>query len=622
MKKQSTSISEIEKRLLAVLKTTLSSIYPHGKVEGREFHLGDVDGNPGKSLSINLTTGLWGEFSGGPQGRILKFFAYRNGNDFVKGLDEVRRILKMPPVPASNKYKRPVKDWLEDVDYKSGPMRYLINERGISRSILSACKVRANDSEYIFIGHDEDNKLCYAQYTKRTPDGEKHVRFSKKSKLPLWGMHTMRSLSIDGTVIITEGVIDAMTFRSAGMFAVSIPSGINNTDWIEHSWNWLSQFETIYLCLDYDEAGQKEIDAVAGRLGIHRCKKMILPAKDANQVMLTNKENWAQLLKDAYREALDFSPEKRVRAGDIKDRVMQAIAEGPIKDTGDLLLGWHFEASKLVRRPLNFRVRPHEYTVWSGYAGGGKSTFLFQLAAYNIFCLGQKVALASLEEPVEKVITTILTQALGGFPNIDDSTFEKAYKIIDENLIVFNELGLSSLDEILEFFEFAVKKDGVQHCILDSIMCTDIDVDGDKAEVNDKVKQIIQSLNSTRAHYHIVAHCTKGDDEDFQTMPKMRDIKGIQEITARAHNVIIVWRNKVKEASLEKSIHDRAHDSDFKIAEVERKQRDQFDAILKIVKNRNGKKTGQIRLWFNPDCDRYRPFPEESGDVAYFPFTE
>lgn len=622
MKKENTSISEIEKRLLVSLRTTLSQLYPSGKVEGKEFKIGNVEGDAGGSLSINLSTGLWADFAAGPKGRILKFFAYRNGNDFVKGLDEVRKILKMPPAPASNKYKRPPKDWLEDVDYDSPPIKYLMKSRGIPRAILSACKVRTKDNAYIFIGHDEENKLCYAQYTERTKDGDKKVSFSKKSKLPLWGMHTMRSLNIDGSVIITEGVIDAMTFRAAGMFAVSIPSGINNTDWIEHSFNWLSQFETIYLCLDYDEAGQAHIAEIAGRLGIYRCKKVILPAKDANEVMLSNPDNWTQLLKDALKESNDFSPEKRVRPNDIKDRVLQAIQEGPIKDQGDLLLGWYFEPSPLVKNPLNFRIRPHEYTVWSGYAGGGKSTMLFQLVAYSIFVLGQKVALASLEEPVEKVIITILTQTLGVFPDAESKLFDKAYKILNEHLIVFNELGLSPLDEILEFFEFAVKKDGVKHCILDSIMCTDIDVDGDKAEVNAKIKQIIQSLNNTKAHYHIVAHCTKGDDEDFGSIPKMRDIKGIQEITARAHNVIIVWRNKIKEASLEKSVHDRAHDSDFKIAEVQRKQREQFDAIIKISKNRNGKSLGQIRVWFDQNSNRYRPCYDTAGDIPYFSVTE
>jgi twinkle protein len=617
MKKENTSISEIEKRLLVSLRTTLSQLYPNGRVEGKEFSIGNVEGDAGASLKINLSTGLWADFAAGPKGRILKFFAYRNGNDFVKGLDEVRKILKLPPVPASNKYKRPPKDWLEDVDYDSKPIKYLTKVRGIPRAILSACKVRTKDNAYIFLGHDEDNKLCYAQYTERMSNGEKKVTFSKKSKLPLWGMHTMRSLATDGHVIITEGVIDAMTFRSAGMYAVSIPSGINNTDWIEHSWNWLSQFETIYLCLDYDEAGQANISEIAGRLGIYRCKKVILPCKDANEVMLTHKDTWVQLLKEALKDANDFSPEKRVRPVDIKDRVVQAIQEGPIKDQGDLLLGWYFEPSALVKKPLNFRIRPHEYTIWSGYPGGGKSTILFQLAAYNIFVLGQKVAIASLEEPVEKVIIKMLTQALGKFPELDTKEFEKAYKILDEHLIVFNELGISPLDEILEFFEFAVKKDGVKHCILDSMMCTDIDVDGDKAQVNEKIKQIIQSLNTTKAHYHIVAHCTKGDDEDFGTIPKLRDIKGIQEIAARAHNVIIVWRNKIKEGSLEKTIHDRNHDSDFKVTEIERKQRDQFDAIIKVAKNRNGKSCGQIRVWFDQDTDRYRPCPEITGDIAY-----
>lgn len=615
----SNALNELEKKVLLTLRPILTQLYPKGEIRGKEFLLGNVEGDAGTSLSINMVTGLWGEFaSSGSQGRILKFFAYRNGGDFAKGIEEVRSLLKLPPNPISNKYKRPKKDWLEDVDYTSTPLTYLLKDRKIPRSVLSASKVRENGKEYIFIGHDEEGKLCYAQYISRTPDGDKKVRFSVKSKLPLWGMHTMRRLaSHSGSVVITEGVIDAMTFRAMDVFAVSIPSGINNKDWIQHSWNWLSQFETIYLAFDYDEAGQEDITEIAARLGIHRCKKVIIPEKDANACLQAHPDNWTQLLRKYLDEAIDFAPPKRLTANEIKDKVIQSIAEGPLMDRGDLLLGWHFEKSKLVPRPINFRFRPQEMTIWSGYAGGGKTALLLQHAAYCMCVLGEKVAIASLEEPSENVITILLSIILNEYPDPSTKKFERAYKIINDKLILFNELGMSPLKEILDFFEFSVRKDGVKHCILDSIMCTDIDIDGDKAEVNAMVKTIIQSLNATRAHYNIVAHCVKGDDEDWSTMPKQKDIKGIQEITARAHNVMIVWRNKVKESSLEAIANQRNKDDDFKATEAERKRIEQPDTIIKITKNRNGKKIGQIKAWYNLDTGRFRPTPYESDDGPY-----
>jgi twinkle protein len=614
MKPKDTTLDDIEKKLLGSLRETLTALYPKGRVEGSELVLGDISGESGKSLKINLKTGLWADFSRGQSGRILKLFAYRNGGDFKKGMDEVRQLLKLPPVPASNKFKRPKKDWEDDTDFALKPMRYLMRERKIPRDVLVESGVKATATDYIFTGYDEDRKLCYAQYISRASDGDKKVRFSpgnNQARLCLWGMHSMRDLSTDGSVVITEGVIDALTFRAADIYAVSIPSGVSNTDWIDHSWNWLNQFTTIYLCLDYDEAGQAKIAEIAGRLGIYRCKRVIIVDKDANQCLLNHPDNWSQLLKKALHDAKDFSPGKRVTARDIRSAVDLAISEGPIAEQGELLLGWHFKPTEFNKNPLNFRFRPSEQTIWGGYAGGGKTTLLLQHLAYCMFVLGEKVAIASLEEPVEKVVITIITQALGYFPDPSSKEYAQAFDVINDRLIIFNELGIASLDEVLEFFEYASKKDGVRHCVLDSLMCTDIDIDGDKAAVNQMCKKVIQSTNRVGAHYHIVAHCVKADDESWDTLPTMSSIKGVQEITARAHNVIIVWRNKVKENSIEGL---RAKGS---VTEMQRKQIEQPDTVIKVCKNRNGKKLGQIKAWFNMDNSRFRADFDESFDRAY-----
>jgi twinkle protein len=278
---------------------------------------------------------------------------------------------------------------------------------------------------------------------------------------------------------------------------------------------------------------------------------------------------------------------------------------------GELLLGWKFP-DRPSKPGLNFRFRPKEQTIWTGYAGGGKSTILLQHAAYSMFCLGQSVAIASLEEPREKVVTTMLTQALGYFPDADSKVFDEVYSVIEKRLFIYNQLGTTDIDEALEFFEYSSRKDGVAHCILDSIMRTNIDIDGDKSKVNEMILKIIQSTNRVGAHYHIVAHSTKGDDEDYAEIPGMYSVKGIQELVGNAHNVIAVWRNKPKENSIEGSI------AKGQIDEAERKRREKGDTIIKICKNRNGSQYGQIEAWFNPHCSRWRPEYDERCDAPYF----
>ena len=604
------SLDDLEKLVLHNLKTTLVSLYPHGNIERDEFVIGNVEGDTGKSLKVNLRTGLWADFAGHGSGRILKLFAYRHNNDFAKGLEEVFQLLKLPPPLKSNKYKPVKKEWLDEIG--GDPIRYLSKERKIPRSIISACKVKCTEDEYVFLGYDEQKKLAYAQYTSRNKDGSKNIRFSPKQYKPvLWGMHSMPELNTGKSVIITEGVIDAMTFRSCDMFAVSIHSGINDTKWIENSWNWLAQFEIIHLAFDWDEAGQDTIREIAGRLGLYKCKKTILPEKDANEVLLKHPTDWIQLLKKALDDSKDFFPPLRTTAREARQRVDAYIEAGPIAEQGQLLFGWHFTPSPDKKHPINFRFRPGEQTVYTGYTGAGKTSVLFQHLAYAMFIEGDTVALASLEEPVEKVITVIIKIALGEFPKVGSKAYNTAYEIIADRLIIYNVLGIAELEDVLEFFEYASKKDGAKHCALDSLMQTDIDIDGDKATVNAASKKIIESITRVGAHYHIVAHSTKGDDENWKEIPKIASVKGIQEITARAHNVIICWRNKVKEASIEASY------SKNQPEEARRKEIEQPDSIIKIAKNRNGKFLGQIKCWFNWKSDRFRPQHELSSDRPY-----
>ena len=605
------SLDDLEKLVLHNLKTTLTALYPHGKIEGGEFVIGNIDGDAGKSLKVNLRTGLWADFAGHGSGRILKLFAYRHNNDFSKGLEEVFQLLKLPAPLRSNKYKPVKKEWLDEIG--GDPIQYLSKDRKIPRSIISACRVKCTEDEYVFLGYDEHKKLAYAQYTKveRKEHGKKDIRFSPKYKPVLWGMHSMPELNTGRSLVITEGVIDAMTFRSCDVFAVSIPSGIKDTEWIANSWNWLAQFEIIYLAFDWDEVGQDTIREIAGRLGLYKCKKVALPEKDANEVLLSHPADWIQLLKKSLDDAIDFFPATRITARDARQRVEAYIDQGPISDQGQLLLGWHFTPSPDRKHPINFRFRPGEQTIWTGYTGAGKTSLLFQHLTYAMFIDGDTVALASLEEPVEKVITIIIKIALGEFPKIGSKAYNDAYNVIADKLIIYNVLGIADLDDVLEFFEYASKKDGAKHCALDSLMCTDVDIDGDKATVNAASKQIIESITRVGSHYHIVCHCVKGDDEDYKGIPKIASIKGIQEISARAHNVIIVWRNKVKEASIEGSY------AKGQPEEARRKEADKPDTIIKIAKNRNGKRLGQIGAWFSFYTDRFRPAYEGTSDRPY-----
>lgn len=63
--------SELNQYLLSRAREIIPQWLPGGKVQGREFQVGDLTGAPGRSLSVNLDTGKWADFAADIKGGDL-----------------------------------------------------------------------------------------------------------------------------------------------------------------------------------------------------------------------------------------------------------------------------------------------------------------------------------------------------------------------------------------------------------------------------------------------------------------------------------------------------------------------------------------------------------------------
>ncbi|EXI92805.1 MAG: DNA primase (bacterial type) [Candidatus Accumulibacter sp. BA-94] len=75
---------DLRAELLARLPSVLMALFPAGKVRGRTFVIGDIDGNPGDSLEIVLTgekAGLWTDRATGEGGDVFELIARHHGLD-------------------------------------------------------------------------------------------------------------------------------------------------------------------------------------------------------------------------------------------------------------------------------------------------------------------------------------------------------------------------------------------------------------------------------------------------------------------------------------------------------------------------------------------------------------
>lgn len=93
--------------LLADVRGNLESWFPAGKFRGNEFKVGNLSGEPGESLSVNLTTGAWADFADDSArgGDLLSLYAAKRG---LGQLEAARELTGTPaPAPRANGHAGP-----------------------------------------------------------------------------------------------------------------------------------------------------------------------------------------------------------------------------------------------------------------------------------------------------------------------------------------------------------------------------------------------------------------------------------------------------------------------------------------------------------------------------------
>ncbi len=401
--------------------------------------------------------------------------------------------------------------------------------------------------------------------------------------------------STNRTIVITEGEIDALSLAAYGYPAVSVPFGGGSGgkhNWIENEFDHLESFETIFLATDMDPPGEEAAREIASRLGRHRCYRVRLPRKDANDCLTAGIDK--ATIKAAFSSAQSFAPEGLRRASDYKDQVIGLFWPEPEKH-----LGYTVPYPKLKDK-LHFR--PAELTLWSGASGAGKSQLLSDCIPHWI-AQKSRLCLASLEMKGEQSLRR-LTKQTGGLEQPTKETIERILHFLDDGLILYEHVGKSSVDTLLEVFDYCRARYGCDQFIIDSLMRLGIASD-DYARQEQAVYKMVDWAVLNSVHIHLVAHARKGGlDKDI---PSTEDIKGASEIGANAFNIITIWRNR--------SLEDKIFAASLAQEKADLAKRP--GVIMNIAKQRSGDFEGKIGLWFDPQTYRYRCSFEQSFPRRY-----
>ncbi len=63
MTTSSPTFDNVNSATLAAYPGLLSRWFPSGQLHGHEFRVGNLQGEPGESLSVNIRTGVWRDFA-------------------------------------------------------------------------------------------------------------------------------------------------------------------------------------------------------------------------------------------------------------------------------------------------------------------------------------------------------------------------------------------------------------------------------------------------------------------------------------------------------------------------------------------------------------------------------
>lgn len=374
------------------------------------------------------------------------------------------------------------------------------------------------------------------------------------------------------TLTITEGEPDTLAAREYGLQAViSLPAGTSDFDWIDPLWDWLERFDVIYLATDMDEAGETAARKLAPRLGTWRCRRLQLPHKDLNDCLMAGVS--VEVINEAYANAIDFQPEKLRDVAHFADQVIDVFdnQQGLIgKPTGfegldDVLKGW----------------RGGEVTVWTGQNGSGKSTVIGQ-ASLNLIDIDERVCVASMELAPARYLRWLVCQFLD-LSEPQPGDIWSALERLQGRLWFVDHTGSIPIELLLENFEYAARRFGVRHFVVDSLV--KLKLQGDPLEAQKRtVEALCDFADTFDAHVHLVAHPRKGESD--KDRPDKTAIKGSGDITDLADNVLSVHRNR-------------------------NAKRGEPTTVLAVLKNREHGQEGIVPLTVNPFTKRVVGFNQK-----------
>ncbi|HSQ88913.1 DnaB-like helicase C-terminal domain-containing protein [Romboutsia sp.] len=518
-------------------------------------------------------------FSCGQSYDIINHYQSYYGKSFIEAIRSIVTDFNlMIDLSIENSPREPIKTPKTHQNDMSKVIDY-IKLRKISEETIKYANVKANKDNIVFeyrneLGEHISNK--YRPARKIDKNNKKDLKMWFESGTNINTLYLMEKVDITKPLLICEGEFDALSAIEAGYKnTVSVPTGANSAEWLNTNWEFLEQVDECVIWFDNDEAGIKGAKEISSRLP-NACKVVeYIKHNDINDTLY--KEGKEEVLK-AIRSAKSININGVSCLSDIGDfniYEMKKMKTG-LKEVDEEILGMCFGSINVL----------------TGRNGSGKSTIINQIYVAEALSNNEKVFLFSGELiPSQTKYWLINTYANANqfstytnyegmkYQKVSVEATEKIQNEIGERLFIYTDDDYS-INTVIAKMEQLVKRNGVKIFILDNLMMLHDDISDElKAQtmITTKLKNFAKKYD---ALVHLVAHPRKNGKGDNSENVSKDDVAGSANITNLADYVTTIERN-YNEANTE------------------------YDAVLKIVKNRHTGKNIGIKLMFDNARKRF-----------------
>jgi hypothetical protein len=345
---------QIKLAALAQVDPLLREWFPRGKRVGNEFRIGNIRGDAGESLSVNVTTGLWADFSGDTSGHDLIDLRaeMRHGGDRVAA---ARELAKKLGVTANGHTHR--KEQYQRVDEWELLLPPPANAPKPERSAFAGF-----DQVYDYV--DADGRVLF--YVRRKDaKGNRRKQFvplsygilngkagwhsrHPTSPRPLYGLNRLAMMQ-DATVIVCEGekAADAAQALLPAYACITWPGGAKA---VQHTDLTPLRDRRVIVWPDNDREGHKAatvLQSLLPQASILRMDDLPVGA-DAADVQSEEPEAWLVERLPSDRQQDSLAADETADSGSRSDGTYPRTERPVEQDAQDWRLGFQRDDRKRV----------------------------------------------------------------------------------------------------------------------------------------------------------------------------------------------------------------------------------------------------------------------------------